>query len=155
MARYDYLKPYIVEPGKKKVPGQKHVFYPLSAEEIQKEELRLGRPFPAELREFYLEVGYGFLSKDSGSMVNRIMDPASVVDYYLGEDDYEDDMNRELVEDDQLPFFEVSEVLVLGIDFDSSESGANPVRKYGYIIENSLEDFLRNCDEEADYYLDK
>ena len=39
----------------------KHIFYPLDICEVEEAEQRLNRTFPKELREFYLQIGYGFM----------------------------------------------------------------------------------------------
>ncbi len=44
--------------------------------------------FPKELRKFYMELGYGFLKGDSGN-INRLMDPLSVRDFRLKQNDFE------------------------------------------------------------------
>ncbi|WVE38007.1 SMI1/KNR4 family protein, partial [Priestia megaterium] len=43
--------------------NEKHKFYPLEVKEIEAEERRLGTKFPAELHQFYLEIGYGFANR--------------------------------------------------------------------------------------------
>ncbi|MEH7398247.1 SMI1/KNR4 family protein, partial [Priestia megaterium] len=47
--------------------------YNLSEEEILKAEDRMGIRFPDDLRQLYLEVGYGFIKEPSNNAINRIM----------------------------------------------------------------------------------
>ncbi len=63
-------------------------FFPVKEEEIEKVESTLGLRFPNELRNFLLEVGFGFLRK-SECNINRIMGPASIRDARLKINDYE------------------------------------------------------------------
>ena len=49
-------------------------FYPVSEKEIEEVERNLDLKFPNELREFLIEVGYGFI-KGSEFNINRIMGP--------------------------------------------------------------------------------
>ena len=44
--------------------------------------------FPKLLRDFYLEIGYGFIGSKVGN-INRIMDPVSVLDFRLRQNDFE------------------------------------------------------------------
>ncbi|MBC2326258.1 SMI1/KNR4 family protein [Listeria booriae] len=63
-------------------------FYPLNLKDIEQVENELDLTFPNELRQFYLEIGYGFF-KGSEYQINRLMDPESVRDFRLRVDDYE------------------------------------------------------------------
>lgn len=47
VAKFDYIK-------------NKHKFFPLKEKDLIEAEQRLGFKFPPDLKEFYLEVGYGF-----------------------------------------------------------------------------------------------
>ncbi|MFE0623440.1 SMI1/KNR4 family protein [Priestia aryabhattai] len=44
--------------------NEKHKFLPLKEKEIEAAEQRLGANFPAELRQFYAEIGYGFANRN-------------------------------------------------------------------------------------------
>ena len=63
-------------------------FYSLTKDEIKNNESKLGIIFPKLLREFYLEIGYGFIGSEVGN-INRIMDPESVLDFRLRQNDFE------------------------------------------------------------------
>ncbi|MDQ0882393.1 hypothetical protein QFZ73_003404 [Peribacillus sp. V2I11] len=52
-------------------------------------EQRLGFKFPPELREFYLEVGYGFLKGNNENSISRLMDPDIIADITLREGIFE------------------------------------------------------------------
>jgi len=66
----------------------KHEFLPLKEKEIEAAEQRLGTNFPAELRQFYLEIGYGFANRNETTAFQRIIDPDSAVNLHLREDFY-------------------------------------------------------------------
>ena len=53
-------------------------FYSLTKDEIKNNESKLGIIFPKLLREFYLEIGYGFIGSEVGN-INRIMDPDKMI----------------------------------------------------------------------------
>ena len=57
-------------------------FYPVKLDEIKNSESKLAIQIPELLKEFYVEVGYGFL-KSKVDNINRIMDPESVLDFRL------------------------------------------------------------------------
>ncbi|EBW3349901.1 SMI1/KNR4 family protein, partial [Salmonella enterica subsp. enterica serovar Javiana] len=90
----------------------KNTFYEVKLFEIEEVENELGIRFPEQLRKFYLEVGYGFISGSDGN-VNRIMDPYSVRDFRLRQNDFEYYPDIEIYdefEDNKLIFFEGNEV---------------------------------------------
>lgn len=88
MSDFDFLKQYIIEPGMKIDSSKKHVFYRLSDEQIKEAEDRWGRKFPKELRNFFSEIGYGFVCHSFQSRFNRLMDPEGIVDFIFGEEFY-------------------------------------------------------------------
>ncbi|KXT72134.1 hypothetical protein SGODD07_00823 [Streptococcus gordonii] len=87
-------------------------FYPVNLDKIRDSESKLGIQIPELLKEFYAEVGYGFL-KSKVDNINRIMDPESVLDFRLRQHDFEFYPDIEIYnqfEDDKLVFFEANEV---------------------------------------------
>lgn len=88
-------------------------FYPVNLDKIRDSESKLGIQIPELLKEFYAEVGYGFL-KSKVDNINRIMDPESVLDFRLRQHDFEFYSDIEIYkqfEDDKLVFFEANEVI--------------------------------------------
>lgn len=58
-------------------------FFPVSAQEVLVAEEALGFAFPVGLKDFYLQVGYGWLSSDDRpDLRNLIPHPLDVVDLY-------------------------------------------------------------------------
>ncbi|WP_311774029.1 SMI1/KNR4 family protein [Listeria booriae] len=99
-------------------------FYPLSLKDIEQVENELDLTFPNELRQFYLEIGYGFFI-GSEYQINRLMDPESVRDFRLRVDDYEFYPDIEIfdeVEEDKLVFFEGDESTTILIGLGEGET---------------------------------
>ncbi|MGA8942629.1 MAG: SMI1/KNR4 family protein [Thermoactinomyces sp.] len=156
MSDFSFLKKYVLPSEHVKAPPeQKHIFYSLDEREIEEAEKRLNQKFPKELREFYLQIGYGFMCKSGKNMfINRIMDPHSVADLILGENIYEDYyLVDEIAEDPHLfPFFEVGDDSFIFLDL-SKETKYYPVIWELFQVAYSLEQFLRKLDDQENYYL--
>lgn len=104
--------------------------------------------FPRELREFYLEIGYGFFNCGSHSKFNRLIDPESVADIRLQEDVYAYDPDLELYDDlTKLVFYEVVEGLYFSISVED-----HAIYYVDIKIAESLVEFLEKLDQEGDYY---
>lgn len=134
--------------------SNENTFYPVGEEEIIDLEKELHLKVPKELREFYLEVGYGFI-KGSGSNINRIMDTCSIKDFRLRQNDYEfypDIKIYEEFEADKLIFFEGSETSLISIGL--SDSNISKIYYYDVEIASSLGEFLTKIQENDNYYLD-
>lgn len=128
-------------------------FYPLKKEDIEQVEKELGLTFPNELRQFYLEIGYGFF-KGSEYQINRLMDPESVRDFRLRVDDYEFYPDIEIfdeVEKDKLVFFEGDESTTILIGL--GEGQTNPIYLFETKIADSLFEFLQLMAKDDNYYL--
>ncbi|MCA0174652.1 SMI1/KNR4 family protein [Bacillus sp. RAR_GA_16] len=128
-------------------------FYPVSEKEIEEVETTLKMKFPSDLREFYIEVGYGFIK---GAHINRIMGPASVRDARLKVNDfafYPDIEIYEELEEDKFIFFEANESTLLLMEL--SEEKNNAIYYDEIKIADSFEAFLRKIIDDDDYYMDK
>ena len=120
---YEFLRQYVN--GPKQEPNS---FVPLESDEVPQAEARLGFTLPKQLKEFYREVGCGFLLAPEGAdttdnrwvrdNINRVVDPSELADLYLGKCVWGP---REGFLPGLLPFFEVGDgtFLVLKIDADS------------------------------------
>ncbi|ARX64919.1 SMI1/KNR4 family protein [Bacillus thuringiensis] len=150
---FNFLKEYVVVDRSAR-SKQKSIFYPLPKEEIAEAEDLLKMQFPKELKRFYEEIGYGFL-KTNKTLINRFMDPFSVVDFRLRQDVYEYNPNLDDVDDDEsLVFVEVTELNFLTIKFkEENELGQCPIYSEDEKIADSLEEFLIKMDENPDYYI--
>lgn len=142
MATFDFVK------------NERHKFIRLQENELLNAEERLGFELPNELRDFYLEVGYGFIKGSDGNAINRIMDPDTIADITLREGIYEFDPDLEGIyeEDDKLVFFEVNEGVYLTLDLNTPQK--TPVYFFETQIADSLEEFIRKVDEDAEYFMD-
>ena len=150
---FNFLKEYVVVDRSAR-SKQKSIFYPLPKEEIAEAEDLLKMQFPKELKRFYEEIGYGFL-KTNKTLINRFMDPFSVVDFRLRQDIYEYNPNLDDVDDDEsLVFFKVSEISFLTIKFkQENELGQCPIYYGSTKIADSLEEFLIKMEGNPDYYI--
>ncbi|HDR7622787.1 TPA: SMI1/KNR4 family protein [Bacillus mycoides] len=151
---FNFLKECVVANESVK-SDQTPIFYPLKIEEIEEAEDLLKMKFPKELKNFYKEIGYGFLEASSKFFFNRFMDPFSVADFRLRQDIYEYDPNIDGVDDEEsLVFFEVTELSFLTIKFkQENELGQCPIYSEDVKIADSLEEFLIKMDENPDYYI--
>ncbi|MED1512049.1 SMI1/KNR4 family protein [Bacillus proteolyticus] len=151
---FDFLKNCVVADESIK-SDQTPIFYPLKSEEIEESEDLLKMKFPKELKNFYKEIGYGFLEASSKFFFNRFMDPFSVVDFRLRQDIYEYNPNIDGVDDEEsLVFFEVTELSFLTIKFkQANELGQCPIYSEDEKIADSLEEFLIKMGENPDYYI--
>ncbi|MGG0565748.1 SMI1/KNR4 family protein [Priestia megaterium] len=119
--------------------NEKHKFLPLKEKEIEAAEQRLGTKFPAELRQFYLEIGYGFANRNETTAFQRIIDLDSAVDLHLREDFYEHDPDLDMYDEREgFLFFEVRWGTV----------DASPLYFVNTRISDSLQAFFEqlNCD---------
>ncbi|MGN4929645.1 SMI1/KNR4 family protein [Bacillus cereus group sp. MYBK14-1] len=151
---FDFLKKYVV--ANEGVKSDKTpIFYPLKSEEIEEAEELLKMKFPKELKDFYKEIGYGFLEASDRFFFNRFMDPFSVSDFRLREDIYEYNPNIDGVDDEEsLVFFEVTELNFLTIKFkEENELGQCPIYSSSTKIADSLEEFINKMVENPDYYI--
>lgn len=141
MATFDFVK------------NEKHKFIRLQENELLDAEERLGFELPNELRDFYLEVGYGFIKGSDGNAINRIMDPDTIADITLREGIYEFDPDLEgIYEEDKLVFYEVNEGVYLTLDLTTPQQ--TPVYFFETQIASSLEEFIRKIDGDAEYFMD-
>lgn len=155
MSNFDSLKKYVFEEPTDDVWRNKHVFFPVSQEEIQETEELLGRALPDELKKFYQEIGYGFLCVGAGSNVNRIMSAIEMADFVLGINDYEDDIRKDYYNDPhKLAFFEVSIETFIVLDLaQENSSGQCPVYYFDKKVAESIEDFINQMEREPNYYM--
>ncbi|OXT15107.1 SMI1/KNR4 family protein [Bacillus sp. OG2] len=133
--------------------NEKHKFFRLKENDLLNVEERLGFELPNELKDFYLEVGYGFIKGSNENTINRIMDPYTIAEITLREGIYEFDPDLEGIyeEDDKLVFFEVNEGVYLTLDLNTPKQ--TPVYFFETQIAGSLEEFIRKIDEDAEYYM--
>ena len=129
-------------------------FYPVKLDEIKNSESKLAIQIPELLKEFYLEVGYGFL-KSKVANINRIMDPESILDFRLRQHDFDFYPDIEIYnqfEDDKLVFFEANEVALLSIGFAAENKGK--IYYYDKEIAPNLVEFLERLMEDDTFYYD-
>lgn len=135
------------------IDNEGNKIYKLKEEDILKAENRMGIGFPNDLRQLYIEKGYGFIKGDSANAINRILGPGTVADIRLREGVFEFDPNLdEIYEDeDKLIFFEVNEGVYFTLDLQLVN---NPVFYFDTQIADSLEDFFKKFLDNNEYYVE-
>lgn len=127
----------------------RHEFYPLSAEDIEKVDAVF--PIPAALIQFYLEVGYGFFHTADKNRFNRLLCHNSFHDNNLSKNSYEFDPNLDFYEElyagSKLLFLEIDELNHLAID---KTTGA--IYYFNDKLADSLDEFLHVFDQDQFCY---
>ena len=132
-----------------------NVFFPLSENDISKQERRLGFDFPFQLRTFYKEIGNGFITANvsdaekniSCSSINRFITPEEATDLYIGEDVVV--MPEEGFGDDELPFFEIGDGLFLVM-----RKNCNGIYwSLGDLVANDLVEFVKQLLDSPIFYM--
>ena len=107
------------------VQHQGNKFYQVNEGVIAEVQEELGIILPKELKEFYKEVGYGFIHSKQYNF-NRIMSPKSLCDFRFRKGQFDDSFELEEYEEferDQIIFFEISEGSYLSIGFSKGNHG--------------------------------
>ncbi len=130
-------------------------FYKIEDDAVESVQKKLGIILPQQLKQFYEEIGYGFLGSE-GFNFNRIMDPVSLCEFRFRVGQFEDDSELDVYEQcerDTLIFFEVCEGFYLGMGFSKNNDGEIFYRKEK--IAESLVDFLVRFQEDEKYMFKK
>jgi len=128
-------------------------FYPVTVEEINEIENELGISLPKDLKDLYLEVGYGFI-KGSEYNVNRVLDPYSIRDLSLKQNDFQYIPDIEIYsefEQDKLLFFKANESALMSIGLSEND---NAIYYCDVRIAESLKEFLYKIQENDKYYFE-
>lgn len=157
MKKYEYLKKFIADkPG-----GSPNWFGIITSEEIKEAEIRLGFEFPKSLKEFWLEVGYGFFKVSINGLinkdhVNRLCSPDQIADILLLKEEslLITDEGVEYLDKEDIPFFELADMasfLVMKPNSDKPDA----VYRSNLLIEEHFERFIwRLYHESPTFYLD-
>ncbi|MBN2484749.1 MAG: SMI1/KNR4 family protein [Bacteroidales bacterium] len=143
---FSFLKKYKVEIHSEQRNKQKHSFHTIDSETVKEVELYI--QIPKDLKEFWKQIGYGFMFNDSYS-IDRFLDPLEYKRINLGLEYYEFDPDSEFFREnyDRSIFFEVNEGVLLTIDKKTEE-----IYYFDEKIANSLLDFLKRFDSEGHYF---
>ena len=154
MPNFDYLKKYIDN-----VEGMRNRFHPLSLQEIEMVENRLGYKFPFQLRTFYKEIGFGTfqhnhdLSVTDNTFANRLLDPESAADIKLLGYDSGQILPSVTFAEDELPIFEVADGDMFFVMKPKSDKPNAVYRDMGQgILEDSFEKFIWRLYYESPLY---
>ena len=146
---FEYLHKYICD--SKEEQKESYSFYQISQEEIDEAEQRLGFVFPAQLRLFYEEVGYGFFYDNEGCFTDVLMKPSDVADYRLGEGNYEYAEERDFFSDEDLVFFEVDADVHIYLKISGKNSGCVYFGKRK--IAKSIQEFIIKIYDKSNYFI--
>lgn len=128
-------------------------FYGVKTDLVGIVEKNMGVTIPDDLKNFFSEIGYGFL-KTKKSNINRIMGLGSIEDFRLGTGEFLNSKEAETLKmysDDKLVFFEVNESLYISIGISKNNYGK--IFYYNDVIADSLEEFLDHYIEDEEYFL--
>ena len=130
----------------------KHTIYTIDSNLISEVEKFI--IIPKELKNFYIEFGYGFFHVESDSSF-KLMSPEEYQQINLKQDFYEFDPALEIYDnlynDTKFLFFEVVEGTYLAIDKEDC-NGKNAIYYFDERIANSLEEFIIKFDTERTYF---
>lgn len=148
---FEQFKEYIVEEGKK---GSKHSFYKVDSFDIIDVEKKI--LLPKELKDFYLNVGYGlFFDSPDSYAIDKFYSPTEYCKINLRQDYYSHDPTLDLYKSEKFKdyfiFFEVVEGNYLLID-RKEINGKNAIFYIDEKIADSLEEFLVKFDKEGHYF---
>ena len=131
--------------------AKKNDFYPIEEAQIIKAEDKMGLKFPEELRAFYKEVGYGFISDGSDDCgINRLMAPLGCASIRLREDYYEADPDLEMYEiyeKNSIIFYEFNEGVYGAIGMEDGK-----IYFASNVIADSLTEFLEKMSINTEYW---
>jgi hypothetical protein len=154
---FEYLKPYIYKNVREKVKTA-NSFYPVSKKEIDDYEKYYRYALPTQLKTFYKELGYGFLThphqynKEYAFCNTNRFNPPSLMNEMLlqgQESGLISEDAHELLYQGDLPFFEIGDSSSF-MFMKALSDNPNAVWYMGAIkIEDSLEAFVHNL-----YYRD-
>ena len=107
----------------KYILNEKNDLLPLTKEDVDNAEKDMNIKIPKELKEFYINYGYGNINDMNFSCFNRLLAPSQCADVRLGRDYYKYDPELESYKSDELIynrmiFFEVNEGSYLTISLD-------------------------------------
>jgi hypothetical protein len=129
--------------------------YTVLEENIEKAELRTGLSFPTPMKEFWRELGCGFITQSlDGSrqtdQVNLMMGPLTVVDAIFSEGIY----GLAPVEEGLIPFFDTGDSNLIALKA-TPDGGWEVVTAYSSTpIRPSLDAFLKDLLVDPEFYLD-
>lgn len=131
--------------------NKKMIFSPVTIEEINNAEKEMNRKFPESLKEFYLEIGWGYFEDEDKIFRNLLMSPRDIADFYCEKGNYVYSEDREFLGDNEFVFFEVDTNCHMTINLeDGVEEGIYFVDK----VAESIYDFVNKMSENPNYYDD-
>lgn len=130
--------------------GKKHVFYPVTEEDILLAEERMGRKIPDAMKAFYVEIGYGYFEDTSECYIDLLMSPKQIADYVCAEGDYIYAEEREFFKDNEMVFFEVDSNCHIVIKCEGEERGK--IYMGNRKIAEDFSEFVNHIFEKSNWY---
>lgn len=128
------------------INNKNNLFKAIKKQEIIRAEERMQISFPKILKDFYTQIGVGFIGSKENA-INRIIPPEQCADIRLREDIYACDPDLELYEEyeeNSLIFFEINEGVYASIELGDNKQ--NKIYFANEVIANSLVEFLINIE---------
>lgn len=159
--KYDFLRQHMIDlsNGERTLSweGTKGNFIravKVNQTEIDSQEARLletGFTFPKDLKEFWTEIGCGYVSP-TDALDNALETPTNILDFYFNVGDWSDlKIACDFFDHDELPFFFIS-----GLDYITIglKEGTNlgKIYRFGQEIAPSLSDFLQCILNDATFF---
>lgn len=127
----------------------KYEFYKVEDQEVNLAEERMGYLFPPKLKQFYSEVGYGFI-KGSPSFINRIMTPSDVADFMCDDEEYQY-VDKSVYNECEMVFFHISGEDYLTIELYGDNEGA--IKYFDEIIAVDFIEFIEKMMSNPNYFV--
>lgn len=141
---YEYLKERL-----ESNVDEMNLFFKVTEEEIELAEARMKIKFPNSIKNFYREIGYGFLGRNR-YYINRIMAPDDIADYVCGNDVYEY-VDKSIYNEDELVFMHIGDEDFLTLKYSGKFEGE--ILYFGEKIADSFEEFINKMLDKPNYYI--
>ncbi|MDP3641460.1 MAG: hypothetical protein Q8R43_03410 [Alphaproteobacteria bacterium] len=162
MGKYDCLKKYVNVSNRK---ADTNSFYLINVDEIEESKKRIEVNFSEELKEFWLEIGYGFFRSTSSEVgitqidySNRLLPPDDIVSILTegADSGIITEQGLKFLKEGEIPIFEIADFTSYLIMKPNSDHPNAVYTTRGQIIEESLEQFIwKLYHVSPTYYLDK
>ena len=124
--------------------------YKVEEKSISESEKRMGIIFPEDIRSFYLEIGYGFVSNTLRN-INRIMAPEDVADF-VTETDFYEYIDKSVYDEDSFAIFHVTGEDYLTYKFFGSNKGV--IMYFDRVIADSFMSFIKKLIDNPCFYME-
>lgn len=126
-------------------------FFQVEEQDIINTENSIGFMLPEDLRDFYINIGYGFTYNSDNYLTNRLLGPKSILKIFKEELKASNDgLNFR-----RINFYEVDSNSYIYFKLDKvMNTGSSPIFYYGINIANNFKQFIERIERRPNYYLD-